>query len=153
MDVSREAFRALMFYDYKWGRNIKESQENLKAGFGESAPALATITYCFREFKRGRVKLNDDPRPGRPPTAVTHENVIRVDLHLWAYLTLHLCAYLGGPRGMFCKTVNNLFCILPIFYFTSYFWNSPRIWLLANGDNRLIFILLFSNNLTLILTL
>lgn len=79
MDVSREAFRAMIFYDYKRGLTFKESQENLQAAFGESAPALATITYWFREFKRGRENLNDDPRPGRPPTAVTHENVIRVE--------------------------------------------------------------------------
>lgn len=79
MDVSREAFRAMIFYDYKRGLTFKESHENLQTAFQESAPALATVTYWFREFKRGRENLNDDPRPGRPQTAVTHENVIRVE--------------------------------------------------------------------------
>ncbi|XP_049873459.1 histone-lysine N-methyltransferase SETMAR-like [Pectinophora gossypiella] len=69
----------MILYDYKRGLTFKESQENLQAAFGESAPALATITYWYREFKRGQESLNDDPRPGRPSTAVTHENVIRVE--------------------------------------------------------------------------
>lgn len=79
MEVTREGFRAMIYYDFKRGLTYKESHENLTSAFGALAPSLATITYWFREFKRGRSEVKDDPRPGRPPTAVTPENVIRVE--------------------------------------------------------------------------
>lgn len=79
MEVSRESFRAMIYYDYKRGITFHESHKNFKAAFGDSAPSLATITYWYREYKRGRDSVKDDPRPERPPTAVTHENVIRVE--------------------------------------------------------------------------
>lgn len=59
---------------------LKDSYDNLQAAFGEPAPAFATVIYWFREFNREN--LDDDPRSGRPPTAVTHRNVIRVELLL-----------------------------------------------------------------------
>lgn len=79
MDASREAFRAMIFYDYKRGLTFMESHENIQAAFGESALALTTISCWYRELKRGQESLSDDPRPGRPPKAVTHENVIRLE--------------------------------------------------------------------------
>lgn len=63
----------MTFYGYKRVLNFKESRENLQASFRESAPAFSENTYWFREFKRSRDNLNDDPRPGRPLTAVTYE--------------------------------------------------------------------------------
>ncbi|CAH1999878.1 unnamed protein product, partial [Acanthoscelides obtectus] len=43
--------------------------------FGNEAPHQSTITRWYKEFKRGRVSLSDDPRAGAPKTAVTQENV------------------------------------------------------------------------------
>lgn len=41
------------------------------SAFGNEAPSKTTIYRWFPEFQRGRVKLSDDPRQGRPKTAVT----------------------------------------------------------------------------------
>lgn len=66
MHVLREASHVVIFFNYKRGLNFKDSQENSQAAFGESALALAIISYWFRKFKRGRENLSDDPRSGRP---------------------------------------------------------------------------------------
>lgn len=79
MELTREAFRAMIYYDYKWGLTYKDSHENLTSVFGALSPSLATVCYWFREFKRGRSDVKDESRPGRPPTAVTPENVIKVE--------------------------------------------------------------------------
>ena len=41
----------------------------------ESAPSYATVSRWIREFKRGRVRVEDDPRSGRPATATTKDNI------------------------------------------------------------------------------
>lgn len=79
MELTREAFRAMLYYDYKRGLTYKDSHENLTSVFGALSPSLATVSYWYREFKRGRSDVKDEPRPGRPPTAVTPENVIKVE--------------------------------------------------------------------------
>lgn len=79
MELSRESFRAMIFYDYKRNLTFKESHENLLDAFRQSAPSLATVSYWYREFKRGRECIKDEPRPGRPKDAVTIENVIRAE--------------------------------------------------------------------------
>lgn len=79
MELTREAFRAMIYYDYKRGLTYKDSHENLTSAFGALSPSLATVSYWFREFKRGRSDVKDEPRPGRPPTAVTPENVIKAE--------------------------------------------------------------------------
>ena len=46
--------------------------------YGESGPSFATIKRWSREFKHGRESLEEDPRSGRPNTAVTEENIEKV---------------------------------------------------------------------------
>ncbi|XP_049873440.1 protein GVQW3-like [Pectinophora gossypiella] len=46
--------------------------------YGASAPSFATVKRWSRKFKHGRESLKDDPRPGRPNTAVTEENIEKV---------------------------------------------------------------------------
>ncbi|CAH1962937.1 unnamed protein product [Acanthoscelides obtectus] len=48
---------------------------SLLSVFGNKAPHQSTISRWYREFKRGRVSLSDDPRVGAPKTAVTQEHV------------------------------------------------------------------------------
>lgn len=74
MDLTREHFRAMIFYDFKRGLSYHESHENLVATFGDTAPSLTTVFTWFKEFQRGRQSLQDDPRSGRPPETVTDEN-------------------------------------------------------------------------------
>lgn len=79
MELTREAFRAMIYYVYKRGLTYKDSHENLTSVFGALSLSFATVSYWFREFKRGWSDIKDEPRPGRPPTAVTPENVIKVE--------------------------------------------------------------------------
>lgn len=79
MEVPRNAFRAMIFYDYKRGLTYDQSHQNLMAAFDDNSPSLSTISYWFREFKRGRSTLEDEPRPGRPAVAVCAENIIATE--------------------------------------------------------------------------
>lgn len=47
--------------------------------YGDSTPAYSTVAKWVGEFKRGRESLEDDPRSGRPATAVTEENISKVE--------------------------------------------------------------------------
>ena len=45
---------------------------------GEDVPALSTVQKWAAAFKRGRERLEDDPRSRRPATATTQENIDRL---------------------------------------------------------------------------
>jgi histone-lysine N-methyltransferase SETMAR len=78
MELNREQFRALIYYDFKSNLTQQQCLERLHTAFGECAPSRTTIFHWYAEFKRGRGSLEDDPRPGRPLESVTVENVSRV---------------------------------------------------------------------------
>lgn len=75
MDLSRENFRAMIFYDFRVGLTQQQCVDRLKSGFGDEAPSKTTVYDWFNEFKRGRRSLKDEPREGRPISAVTPENI------------------------------------------------------------------------------
>jgi histone-lysine N-methyltransferase SETMAR len=75
MELTREHFRAMIFYDYKSGLDHNQCYQRLSAAVSDCAPSLSTITGWYREFQRGRESLQDEPRPGRPSTACSDENV------------------------------------------------------------------------------
>lgn len=70
IDLSRESVRALIYYDFKSGLNYHQCIERLTNAFGEQAPSKTTVYNWFQEFRRGRSSLQDEPREGRPRTAV-----------------------------------------------------------------------------------
>lgn len=78
MELSKENFRALIFYDFKCGLNENQCMERLTLAFGDEKPSRATIYRWFAEFKRGRVTVTDEPREAKPKTAVTSDNIARV---------------------------------------------------------------------------
>ena len=78
MDLNREHFRAMIFYDLKSGLNSHQCHERLVAAFSDAAPSFPTVTHWYREFKRGRDSLEDEARSGRPATVTTPETVARV---------------------------------------------------------------------------
>ena len=47
----------------------------------------STVQHWAAEFKRGRESLEDDPRSGRPVTAITQENIDRVTT-LWDHMVM-----------------------------------------------------------------
>jgi transposase len=79
METPGVAFRAMIFYDFKRGLTFNQSHESLVNAFGEEALSLATVNHWFHEFQRGRQSFEDEPRSGGPLSAVTPENVRRVE--------------------------------------------------------------------------
>jgi len=75
MQISRENFRAMIFYDFKSHLTGKQSIERLHSAFGDEAPSNATVYNWFSEFQRGRTYLSDEFREGRPATSVNQENI------------------------------------------------------------------------------
>ena len=101
MDLSRENFRSMIFYDFKCNLTAQQSFARLQTTFGDKAPCKTTIYSWFAEFKRGRVNLSDEFRDGRPSTAVNNKNIdavrlmIKTDRHvtyheIWASLGISM---------------------------------------------------------------
>lgn len=78
----------MIFYDFRAGLNQQECFNRIKGAFGDDAPSIRTIYSWFAEFKRGRARVSDEPREGRPNTAVVPENIdavrewIKTDRHV-----------------------------------------------------------------------
>lgn len=75
MELSREHFRAMIFYDFRVGLTQQQCIDRLKSAFGDEAPSRSSVFSWYNEFKRGRHSLKDEPREGRPISAVTPENI------------------------------------------------------------------------------
>ncbi|CAH1995155.1 unnamed protein product [Acanthoscelides obtectus] len=75
MELNREHFRAIIYYNFQRQLPQQECLTELLSVFGNEAPHQSTISRWYGEFKRGRVGLSVDPRVGAPKTAVTQENV------------------------------------------------------------------------------
>lgn len=71
-------YRAVIKFLTKKNKTPTEIFEEMSAVYGVSAPSFATVKRWTREFKHGRESLEDDPRSGRPNTAVTEENIEKV---------------------------------------------------------------------------
>jgi histone-lysine N-methyltransferase SETMAR len=78
-EVKQREYRPMIFYDWKKGLSANQCHESMCSAFGSSAPSMATITYWYREFVRGRRSFEDEDRPGRPVEIVTDEVVQRVE--------------------------------------------------------------------------
>lgn len=68
----------MIYYDHRRGLQPGESLANLQEAFGDQAPSRATVYRWYGEFRRERSSVEDEPRSGRLPTAVTDENVAAV---------------------------------------------------------------------------
>jgi hypothetical protein len=81
MNLTREHFRAMIFYNFKLSLTPKQCEERLRNAFCEKAPwapSKATIYNWYTEFKRDRFFLRDEFREGGPRTAVADENIAAV---------------------------------------------------------------------------
>ncbi|CAH1964710.1 unnamed protein product [Acanthoscelides obtectus] len=75
MELNREHFRAIIYYNFQRQLSQQECLAELLYVFGNEAPHQSTISRWYGEFKRGRVSLSDDPSVGAPKMAVIQENV------------------------------------------------------------------------------
>ncbi|CAH1977563.1 unnamed protein product [Acanthoscelides obtectus] len=96
MELNREHFRAIIYYNFQRQLSQQECLAELLSVFGNEAPHQSTISRWYGEFKRGRVSLSDDSRVGAPKTSVTQENVdavrklITADRHV-TYREIEAC--------------------------------------------------------------
>lgn len=75
MDLTRENFRAMIFYDFRAGLSQQECLNRLQLAFGDEAPSKTSVYDWYNEFKRGRRSLKDEPHTGRPKSAIIQENI------------------------------------------------------------------------------
>ena len=47
--------------------------------YGSEYPSYAAVTPWFNEIKRGRVRVEDEPRSGRPTTSTVLDNSASAD--------------------------------------------------------------------------
>ncbi|MEE2373769.1 transposase [Klebsiella pneumoniae] len=78
MELSRENFRIMIYYDFKKGLSAYECEESLKSAFGDLAPSLATVYRWYKEFERGCTSVAHRKGAGPPFTAVNPENIAAV---------------------------------------------------------------------------
>ncbi|KFD48898.1 hypothetical protein M513_10261 [Trichuris suis] len=58
--------RAILLYEFKSRRSIREAVRNINAAFGPGSVSKSTAGYWFRRFASGCESLEDSPRTGRP---------------------------------------------------------------------------------------
>lgn len=75
MELNRENFRAMIYYDFRRGLTQQQCADQLALTFGDEAPHRATVFRWFAEFNRGRRSLKEEFREGRPKSVVLSENI------------------------------------------------------------------------------
>ncbi|XP_076256531.1 histone-lysine N-methyltransferase SETMAR-like [Rhynchophorus ferrugineus] len=75
MELNREHFRAMIFYDFRRGLSQEECINPLNLTFGDEVPSKTTVDCWFSEFNLGRSSLSDEFREGRPKSTVVPENI------------------------------------------------------------------------------
>lgn len=78
MELNREDLRVIIFYNWKRGLEIDQCYDEMAEYLGDNSVSKATISYWFREFRRGRATVKDEPRPGRPVVVTDDFNIERV---------------------------------------------------------------------------
>jgi transposase len=66
-------YRVVIKFFVKEGLTPKEIHSKFIKVYEVSSPSFSTIKKWAAEFKRGRTRLEDDPRKGRPKSATTPE--------------------------------------------------------------------------------
>ena len=81
--------------------------ENLLATPGEDYLPYRSVKVRIKLFKAGRQSIEDDLHSGRPPAAVSEENVEEVghlvmnELQCWSETTQRKCRYMMHPPKQF----------------------------------------------------
>ena len=73
----------------------------------DDAPGLLTMQKRVAEFKRGQKSLEDDPRSGRPATAITPQDIDSVHQIVMGDRRLTI-KYMAEEVGTSCERVENI---------------------------------------------
>lgn len=77
MDAIEEQ-RVCVKFCFKLKKSLSESVEFLQQAFRDDALSQTTYFEWFKQFKDGRIFVEDNEQPGRPLTSKTNENVANV---------------------------------------------------------------------------
>ncbi|CAF1045042.1 unnamed protein product [Rotaria magnacalcarata] len=58
-----------------FGISARAIYDELNSIYGDEVPGLSTVTRWSKLFRDGRKEIEDKPRPGRPITETTTENI------------------------------------------------------------------------------
>ena len=75
MELTRENFRGMIYYDFRRGLSRQKCIDQLISTSDDEAPFYATVERWYNEFNRGRHSLTDEFRKGRPKSVVGLENI------------------------------------------------------------------------------
>ena len=75
MELNREHFRAIIFYNFRRGLTQQQCIDELNSIFGDEAPSRTSVYRWYGEFNRGRSSLQDEFREGRPKSVVVPETI------------------------------------------------------------------------------
>ena len=75
MELNRENFRAMIYYDFRRGLSRQGCIDELISTFGDDDPSYATVKCWYNEFNRGHHSLADEFCKGRPKSVVRPENI------------------------------------------------------------------------------
>ena len=78
MKMDKIKYRTVIKYLFLKGNAPTQIKDELDSVYGDSAPSFNTVTFWVTEFKRGRKRLGNNERSGRPKTATTDENIAKV---------------------------------------------------------------------------
>ena len=59
MDLNREHFRVIIFYNFRRGLTQQQSIDKLNSIFGNETPSRTRVYRQYGEFNRGRSSLQD----------------------------------------------------------------------------------------------
>ena len=76
---TKKEYRAIIQQNFTRGLSVDECLEEMSPVFGENCPHRSTIFRWYKQFQRGKFRLEDEPRTGRPVEAVTPENIAAVE--------------------------------------------------------------------------
>ena len=88
MQLKREHFRAIIFYNFRGGLTQQQCIDELNSIFGDEAPSRTRVNRWYVEFNRGCSLLQDEFHEGRqksvvvPATIATVRQLILHDRHV-----------------------------------------------------------------------
>ncbi|GBP23713.1 Histone-lysine N-methyltransferase SETMAR [Eumeta japonica] len=154
MDLKRENFRAMIYYDFRRGITQKQCIDQLTLNFRDETPSKIIVYHWFSEFNRGRSILMNEFKEGRPksdpktkqqltvwvfqdepnPTKVIHaKSTLKQMLPIFFGRNGHLVTVPLENR----KTVNSEWCMTICF---------PEVFEEIRKDNRQCRIILHHDN-------
>ena len=76
--MDRQEIRSVIKFLHLDGKNTQEIYDKLSDICADKCPSYTAVCYWVRKFKTGHWCVGDEPREGRPASAVTERSVLKV---------------------------------------------------------------------------